>query len=330
MGLTGWYVHHHGAGHLTRFRAVRPHLGGEVVVFSSLPEPAKLPPGTSWVRLDPDNDQPPGAPDPAACDPTAAGLLHWAPLGHAGHAQRLADIATAVAARHFDRFVIDVSVEVALFVRLLGVATVVVTQPGDRNDGPHRLAYATATRVLAPWPTGAHCSPAVDRLVEVGGISRFDGRARDAEPEPGTVLVLGGGIVEGDFAQRVAGAAAATPGTRWQLAGGTASTWIDDPWAALQRAEVVVAAAGQNSVADLAAAGARAVVVPQLRPFDEQEATGRTLAERRLAVVEPVWPADQAWPAVLDRARSLEPDWALWGVAGAAQRAAEVIAGVGK
>ena len=329
MGLTGWYVHHHGAGHLTRFRAVRPHLAGEVVVFSSLPEPAALPAGTRWVRLDLDNDQPPGAADPADADPTVGGLLHWAPLDHPGHARRLAVIAGAIAARRFDRFVIDVSVEVSLLVRLLGVATVVVTQPGDRSDGPHRLAYASASRVLAPWPAGTHRSPTAHGLVEVGGISRFDGRTRDAEPDPGTVLVLGGNLVEGDFAGRVARAAAATPGTRWQLAGGSASTWIDDPWEALQRAEVVVAAAGQNSVADLAAVGARAVVVPQARPFDEQEATGRRLAERRLAVVEPVWPADEAWPAVLDRARSLRPDWALWGVTGAARRAAEAIAEVG-
>jgi hypothetical protein len=325
MGLTGWYVHHHGAGHLTRFRAVRPHLPGEVVVFSSLPEPGVLPPGTRWVHLGSDNDRPPGVPDPAGADPTAGGLLHWAPLGHPGHAERLAVIAGALAARRFDRFVVDVSVEVALLVRLLGVPAVVVTQPGDRSDGPHRLAYASASRVLAPWPEGAHPAPTAG-LVEVGGISRFDHRVRDLDRDPGTVLVLGG---DGDLAGRVTRAAAATPGTRWHLAGGSASTWIDDPWEALQRAEVVVAAAGQNSIADLAAAGARAVVVPQPRPFDEQATTGRLLADRRLAVVEPVWPDDAAWAAVLDRARSLRPDWSLWGVTGAARRAADVIAEVG-
>ncbi|GAA2555297.1 hypothetical protein GCM10010435_27320 [Winogradskya consettensis] len=324
MGMTGWYLHHHGAGHLTRFRAVRPHLAGDVTVFSSLPAPQNLPPDTRWVRLDLDND---GTPDPAGADPTAGGLLHWAPLGHAGHARRLAVIADAIAGQRFDRFVVDVSVEVALFVRLLGVATVVVTQPGDRGDGPHRLAYASAARVLAPWPAGAHRSPAQHGLVEVGGISRFDGRTRDGVPDPGTVLVLGGGTAESDLADRVARAAAATPGTRWSIAGG--STWIEDPWEALLRAEVVVAAAGQNSIADLAAAGARAVVVPQPRPFDEQVATGRFLADHKLAVVEPSWPDDDAWPVVLDQARALRPDWALWGVTGAAHRAADAIAQVG-
>lgn len=325
MGLTGWYIHHHGAGHLTRFRAVRPYLPGEVVVFSSLPRPDILPPATTWVGLDSDNDRRPGAPDPAEADPTVGGLLHWAPLGHAGHAHRLAAIASALADRHFHRFVVDVSVEVALLVRLLGVATVVVTQPGDRSDTPHRLAYASAARVLAPWPAGAHHGPATPALVEVGGISRFDGRKREVGPDPGTVLVLGGGMTENDLAS----AAAATPGTRWQHAGSSASTWIADPWQALQRAEVVVAAAGQNSVADIAAAGARAVILPQPRPFDEQVATGRILADRGLAVVEPAWPGAGAWPSVLDRARRLQPDWSPWCVTGAAQRAADVIVRVG-
>lgn len=325
MGLTGWYVHHHGEGHLARFRAIRPQLPGEATVFSSLPEPDELPPETTWVRLDRDDDRPPGTPDPADADPTAAGLLHWAPLGHAGHARRFSTIAAAIAARRFDRFVVDVSVEVALLVRLLGVATVVVAQPGDRSDPPHRLAYASATRVLAPWPAGAHPFAATSTLVEVGGVSRFDGRPRDVEPEPGTVLVLGAGVGQRDLDS----AAAATPGTRWLAAGTSASNWVEDPWDALQRAEIVVVAAGQNSVADLAVAGARAVVVPQSRPFDEQVATGRVLAARHLAVVEPAWPGAGSWPSVLERARALRPEWTQWQVSGAAHRAADAIAEVG-
>ncbi|MEV4352579.1 hypothetical protein AB0J83_49645, partial [Actinoplanes sp. NPDC049596] len=83
MGLTGWYIHHHGAGHLTRFRAVRPYLPGDVVAFSSMPEPDDLPPATTWVPLDRDDDRPPGAPDPATADPTAGGLLIIELIRHA-------------------------------------------------------------------------------------------------------------------------------------------------------------------------------------------------------------------------------------------------------
>ena len=37
--VIGWYIHHHGRGHLARAEAVRAHLDEPVVALSSLPEP---------------------------------------------------------------------------------------------------------------------------------------------------------------------------------------------------------------------------------------------------------------------------------------------------
>ncbi|MGZ8803670.1 MAG: hypothetical protein ACXWZG_00020 [Microbacterium sp.] len=113
----GWYVHHHGRGHLTRMLAIVPHLDAEIRCFSSLPKPDDLPAHCSWTVLDRDDDARPGTGDPHAADPDAGGLLHWAPLGHDGHRSRLAAIAASLADAPVDAFVVDVSVEVALFVR---------------------------------------------------------------------------------------------------------------------------------------------------------------------------------------------------------------------
>lgn len=328
----GWYVHHHGAGHLTRFLAVRPHLRRRVVAFSSLAQPSRLPDHTTWVQLPRDDDDIVAADGsvrpPSESSPTARGALHWAPLGHAGHAQRLATIAASLGERRFAAFVVDVSAEVTTLVRLLGVPTVIATQPGDRTDAPHRLAFDLADRIIAPWAAGAHHSEALDRVADrvdyVGGISRFDGRVRGESRETGTVLVLGG-AGHSDLESRVRAAASATPGWRWDVVGGSPDSWVADPWQRLQRAEVVVTAAGQNSIADLAAAGARAVVIPQDRPFDEQRATARRLDEDGLAVVLDGWPDASAWPDVFGRARALCPRWAEWRTTGAAERAAASI-----
>jgi hypothetical protein len=328
----GWYIHHHGAGHLTRFLAVRPHLGRPVVAFSSLPRPADLPAGTVWVELprdDGDIVDCDGIARPAAeAHPTAHGVLHWAPIAHLGHAERLATIAAALGERRFAAFVVDVSAEVTTLVRLLGVPTVIATQPGERTDAPHRLAFDLADRVIAPWTAGTHRSEALDRIADrveyVGGISRFDGRVRAEAREPGTVLVLGG-AADSDLAERVDAAAITTPGWRWDVIGGSPDSWVADPWQRLQRAEIVVTAAGQNSIADLAAARAKAVVIAQDRPFDEQRATARRLDESGLAVVLDAWPDPRDWPDVLHRARALSPRWADWRVDGAARRAAAVV-----
>ena len=65
--MIGWYVHHHGWGHLTRMQAVRPHLREQVTVFSSLPAPRILP-----ARF-----RPTGRPDEA--EPSAYGRFPYRP-----------------------------------------------------------------------------------------------------------------------------------------------------------------------------------------------------------------------------------------------------------
>lgn len=329
----GWYVHHHGNGHLTRFLAVRPHLDAEVTVFSSLAPPEPLPDRTEWVRLAPDaavEEGPGGALlDPREQDPEARGALHWAPLGHRGHRERLAEIARVAHAEFLDAFVVDVSVEVALFVRLLGVPVVVVSQPGERTDAPHRLAYRVADRILAPWDREAVPSAALDAaaapVLWSGGISRFDGRERPAAPEERTALVLGRTMPPEEEHLRIA--EAARGGWRLRFAGSSPSTWDPDPWRSITGSAVVVSASGQNSVADLAAAGARVVLIPQERPFAEQRAMGEAVRAAVDAVVLDEWPADGELVATLERAAATAPDWSVWRTEGAAARAARIIAG---
>lgn len=325
MTTIGWYVHHQGGGHLGRLRAILPRLDADVICFSSLSEPDDLPSRVRWITLEQDSDTVDGR-DPARADPNAGGTLHWAPLQHGGHRSRLARVAGVLAAEPVDAFVVDVSVEVTLFVRLLGIPVVVMAQPGDRTDTPHRLAYGAATAIIAPWPEHLVSSRQLDGydVTFTGGISRHEGRPV-SRSEPGVdVLLLGGRGGSTVTPGEIAAARESTPGRRWRVLtdGGE---WVADPWALLTSARVVVAWAGQNSIADLAAASARAIVVPQPRPFREQVATGEALAAAGLALVEGGWPEPERWPALLDAADGLTPDWDRWQVDGAALRAAEAI-----
>lgn len=326
----GWYVHHHGRGHLTRLLAIAPHLDAAVTCFSSLAAPADLPANCSWVVLDRDDDVVDGR-DPASAEPSVDGMLHWAPLGHPGHRSRLAAIASAAASDPPDAFVVDVSAEVTLLVRLLGVRPVVLTQPGIRDDEPHRLAYRAAERIVAPWPRALmeppHLAPFAHKTVFTGGISRFDGRDGGGRRAGGGVVLLGGAggsaVLEDDVA-----AASASSDAPWTILSG--SGWTADPWPALRDADVVVSWAGQNAIADLAAADARCVIVPQDRPFHEQATTADALRRAGLAVVEQSWPAPAHWPELIARARRLRPQWSRWQVRGGAERAAAAIMGAAR
>jgi hypothetical protein len=325
--MIGYYVHHQGEGHVTRAAAIAHRLGDEPVTgLSSRPRPDEW--AGPWVHLARDDDPPASE----TCDPTAGGALHWSPPRHPGLRERMAQIAAWVATHDPRLMVVDVSVEVTVLVRSMGVPVVVMGMPGVREDAPHQLAYRLADAILAPWPEWADLlvggAAWQDKFHAVGAISRFDERARPCDPPRGgrRVLVLSGRGGTELTEQALAAAQHATPQWEWTVLGPPSSRWVVDPWPLLCGADVVVTHAGQNAVADVAAAQRPAVVIPQERPHREQRATADAVRDAGLAVVCSRWPEPRAWTALLSEAerRGGEP-WARWSSGSGAARAAAVL-----
>ncbi|QEC47909.1 UDP-N-acetylglucosamine--N-acetylmuramyl-(pentapeptide) pyrophosphoryl-undecaprenol N-acetylglucosamine transferase [Baekduia soli] len=333
--MIGYYIHHQGDGHVSRATAVALELSRHETVtgLSSRPRPPDW--IGPWIRLAPDDD--PAA--TSATDPTASGALHWAPTRHDGLRERMARIAGWVQ-RHRPRLVVvDVSVEVCLLVRTMGVPVVVVGMPGTRDDPPHQLAFRIASAIITPWPAWADPMTGAEdwtaKTHAVGAMSRFDQRAVSrgrCDPSDGRrrVLVLSGrGGTQLDIAA-IAAAQRATPDWAWTILGPPGGRWIDDPWSLLCAADVVVTHAGQNAIADVAAARRPAIVIPQPRPHDEQRATAQVLERAGLAIVEPVWAQPDRWPALLAAADRLGGmRWERWSSGRGARRAAAAIRGAG-
>ncbi|AKT50318.1 hypothetical protein [Arsenicicoccus sp. oral taxon 190] len=321
--MIGWYVHHHGRGHLHRARAVAAELREDVTVLSSLPPE----PWAPWVELPRDDLE-------GRAGATAHGRLHFAPTDSPGHRERLARIVAWVRETRPRLVVVDVSVEVTVLLRTLGVPVVVSAMPGERDDAPHELGHDLASHIVAPWPGDLYQPGYLQRragsVTWVGGISRYAGRPLPGPDEVTTaragaarqVLLVGGAGGSGLTRADLDAARAATPGWTWTVAG-PLGRWHDDLWPLLHACDVAVVAAGQNSVADVAAAGCRAIVIPEDRPFDEQRATAGVLDRAGLAVVRDSWPQD--WEATLAEAMDREPRWERWQVEGAAARAARAV-----
>lgn len=286
--VIGYYVHHVGHGHLHRATALATHLAAtgqaSVTGLSSLARPDDWP--GDWVRLDRDDD------GETTC-PTARGRLHWAPLRHDGLRSRAAAVSAWIADAQPDAMVVDISVEMLLLARLHGVPVVSVVLPGRREDAPHLLGFEVADALVGFWPPDAHDMlhgvpyEVKDRLHCVGALSRFEVAEPDPDRVPGrrAVLLLGAGghadvpVPDGDWT--------------WTVVGAAGTPWVEDPSALLREADVVVTHAGQNALAETAAARRPAVVVPQARPHDEQATTATVLREGPWPVVVlDTWPTD--------------------------------------
>lgn len=318
--MIGYYVHHHGAGHVTRACQIALHLQTPVTGFSSLPRPAAWP--GEWVEL-------PSDVTASAIDPTAGGVLHWAPLSHVGYAHRMETLSAHMGS--LDVLVVDVSVEVSLLARLHGVPTVVVAMRGDRSDTPHRLAYDSATSLLVPWaaefPEPWWPKAWSDKSHFVGAISRFDHQRPSVRPPTGNrrrVLVLLGAGGHDVTEDALVAAARQTPGWYWTLRSPQSPS--PDVWQDLLLADVVVTHGGNNAVAEVAAARRPAVVVAQERPFREQHHMADALERGGVCMGVQSWPAAERWTDLLEEAIARGTSrWSLWNPLDGAQRAARYL-----
>lgn len=336
--MIGYYVHHVGHGHRHRAAALAAALDEPVVGLSSVAPPSGW--TGEWVSLDRDD----AWTEPR--NPTAGGPLHWAPEHDPGLRSRMAAVSAWLEKARPRAVVVDVSVEVALLVRLHGTPVVVVVQPGDRSDAAHRLGYGVADLLVGFWPpeatgmvTGLD-DAAIRRLVLLGALSRDPvalpagpGRRDAADPRHVVVLSGSGGLDDG-WRQGVDRARRETSGWRWTVLGGTAvdATWSSDPAAALADADVVITHAGQNALAEVAAARRPALVVPQRRPHDEQATTAQALAAGPWPVeVLPDGLPSTGWAERLTRVAALDGSrWAAWCDGGAAERFARALQQVGR
>ena len=229
---------------------------------------------------------------------------------------------------------VDVSAEVSVLGRLLGLPVVTVRQHGLRTDEAHRLAYGVSHSLLAPYPEELE-EPSAPRWVRertfyAGGFCRDDGRIGETPPrrDGRTVCVLIGAGGSSLGHETVARTAAACPAWRWVVLGdlpGAEATnratagaghfppnlvhhpWAGDVFSHLLSSDVVVASGSHNSVMEAAAARKPLVCIPQGRPFDEQRSKARRLEGVGAAVVRESWPAPRGWPALLEAALALDP-----------------------
>ena len=319
-------MHHHGAGHANRTRLLAAGLPAEVPVhvFTSSADAF-----ADWERgtvhpLPPDTE---ADRDPAR-DLLADRILHYAPVDMPGLQQRMAILSAFIAAESPALFVVDLSVEVALFTRLCGARTALMRLHGLRDDPAHLAAFGLADRLLAPFPAALEDAHTPDWIREkttyLGAFSRYDGRREsrgearaqlDLSATERVVTVITG---RGGGAQVSSGwgaIAAATPAWTFLLVGEftalgapppnlRAAALQSDTFPYLRAADVVVGSGGTNTMFEIGAARVPYLSVPEPRPFDEQLYKVRALERLGLTRVLTDLPPPEQWAGLLEAARN--------------------------
>lgn len=308
----GYYVHHHGAGHLARARVIRDALSCPVVLL-----------GTSvgddeGLTLDDDRtvDQ------SAACEdsPTRPDALHYAPLDHPGIRRRVATMARWIAEARPSLMIVDVSVEVAMLARLASVPVLYVRLAGERTDPAHLEAFRGARALIAPYPHQFEAAVTPDWVREKTLYSPgLTAKRQRGNSDGGPVLVVAGRGGDAFDGEQLADAARTCSHVQWRVIGPvtpprdcpsnlTLVGWSDRADQEIRQASIVVGAAGDGLVGAVLAAEKPFICFPEPRPFDEQIATAAGLDRANAAIVRSAWPSSSEWPELIDAAMRIDPE----------------------
>jgi UDP-N-acetylglucosamine--N-acetylmuramyl-(pentapeptide) pyrophosphoryl-undecaprenol N-acetylglucosamine transferase len=315
----GYYVHHQGAGHWQRACLIAAALNRPVTLIGTLAEidtrgaPVPfldLPDDRLLARFD--------GQDGASERPEA---LHYAPVGADNVRARMGKFAAWIVAADPALIVVDVSVEITLFARLMSVPTLVVRLSGNRTDTPHCEAFRSAEAILAFFPPELEASGTPDwvRAKTLYAGMPAPETAVASTTDDGSILVIYGRGGEGGRIADLAAAARAVPDRPWHVLGpvdGVAADlpdnlhihgWVADPAPYIARAALVIGAGGDGVVSAVAAAAKRFICLPEPRAFDEQVAKAEALAAMGAAIHCPAWPRSSDWPGLIAVGLRLDP-----------------------
>lgn len=328
----GIFVHHQGRGHARRceaiVRAMRPR---PVTIFTADP---------SILAGDLDVDVV-ALPNMIGAQAVAGGLfgtppperMHCVPLGVPEITETMGEMVAWCRRERPALMLVDVSAEIAVLMRLLSVPAIKVRMHGDRNDPWHLAAYDACVGLLAPYDEAIEQAdyPAFARAktVYTGGLcprnervpDRTEARRRLGLPQDGTVIVAvsGGGGAGTPYAPLTM-AARARPDALWLTVGrlhreghetdfGNLENrgWVANAGDYVAAADIVVASAGDTTVAEIARVGRPFLCVPEWRYFDEQVAKAREMARVGACAMRLAWPASTAqWQEALAEAEAID------------------------
>ncbi len=299
-----YYAHHHGSGHLQHARDIIETTDHEFLIISSREFESNKHTVISKV-LPSDVIEGYVAPQ--------TGPFHYIPT--APHVrERFFTLLTALHDFQPDIVIVDVSVEVATFVKLAGYPVIYRHMHGNRTDEPHQNIYTIADSLVAYYDKSLNSEIALQPYVEKTFFTKMlrPNINHSAQSIAKTVTVLTSTGSDGVSIENVCYAAEQTPDWHWTIIGKlnshgdlsklpsncTYEGFVDDPDTYLSSASVIVTSGGHNAIARTLAHEKPFVVTPESRPFDEQLSFAKALEQVHSIPCVASWQS-QDWQALL-------------------------------
>ncbi len=321
-------MHHHGGGHANRSKLLAAAVSKSTPIHLFTSAPGRF---ANWSR----GEVHPLPPDVSPSRNPALDLLddqviHYGPVGLPHLQRRMADIAEWIADSNPRLFVVDLSVEVALFTRLCGVATALVRLHGKRDDRAHASAFRLADHLIAPFPEqleDEHTPAWVRQKTHyLGRFSRYDRRREDRRAcreqlgftaDQRILTVVNGEGGGARVQSRWEAAARANPDIDFLLVGRLDEMTTDlpnlhpvgfvtDTFPYLKAADVVVGSGGTNTMMEVGAARVPFLSCPEPRPFAEQYCKVRALERFGLTRRLPPHVPAEDWKKLLLEAQHMD------------------------
>lgn len=331
-----FFVHHQGRGHAARTRAIIAAMSAGRTVSVVTADPRLFDGFARDIEIiELPNMIGAAVPTPALYDQSTPDTLHCVPLGVREMRVTMRRILDHLDDRGVGLFVIDVSAELAQLARIASVPAVKIRMHGRRDDPGHRAAYQACVGMLAPYDETLEQPEYPDwaraKTFYTGGLcthgaavpDRAEARQRLGLPmDREIVLAMTGGGGAGTPYAPLTVAARAAPdalfvtvgplhreGHETDFANLVNHGWIDNVTDYVAAADIVIASAGDNTVAEIARVGRPYICTPEWRYFDEQTAKAERLSALGAARHAPRLPGDNAgWAALLAEARALSID----------------------
>ncbi len=235
-------------------------------------------------------------------------------------ATRAKTLAEAIERYKPKTFYCDGVPELAIMVRGMGVPVVLVHLPGNiMNDPTQVFAHKLADHIIAHFPSSLEQADYrfASKTYYSGYISKYAGLQlkRSNRLAAHNVTILLG---YENYEESVLINITKDQNTQFTIIGNKRAYNLPEnckllgPVKDVREAisgDIVISAAGQNTIAELLSLGKRLVLLPEPRPYDEQAVHANVLANQNVALLAQETFSAEQWQHVLQKARVFTPDY---------------------